>query len=81
MTCTHRSIVIDIAAAALAEVDVDIAHTAIDEALEQDRAAGFSDPSPEEVELLVSGDEDGNLSADLRAAHPALDALLDLEMT
>lgn len=50
-------------------------------ALDADRGAGFRDPTPEEVLLLVQGGEDGAPPPGLCAAHPALDALLTREMT
>lgn len=49
-------------------------------ALNADRGAGFRDPTAEEVELLVQGGDDGEPPPELRAAHPALDALLTREM-
>jgi hypothetical protein len=54
----------------------------IESALDADRGAGFQDPTPEEVLLLVQGDDpDGQPPPELCAAHPALDALLTREMT
>lgn len=50
-------------------------------ALDSDRSAGFSDPTKAEADLLVMGDGDGQISPDLIAKHPALNALLTDEMT
>lgn len=50
-------------------------------ALAEDRKAGFRDPTPDEVLLLVQGGDDEEPPAELRAQHPALDALLTREMT
>ena len=50
-------------------------------ALEADRAAGFQDPTPAEVLLLVQGGKNGQPPPELCAQHPALDALLVREMT
>jgi len=54
---------------------------AIVAALDADRGVGFADPTADEVTLLVCGGDDGVPPAKLRAAHPALDALLIEEMT
>jgi len=54
---------------------------AIASALDADRGAGFRDPAPDEVGTLVQGWEDDERLPALRAAHPALDALLNQEMT
>lgn len=56
-----------------------IPHADIASALDADRGAGFRDPLFAEVDALVQGGDDGVVPAELRAAHPALNVLLQRE--
>lgn len=74
-------IVREIASCAFCDNGAMISLDDIAAALDADRGAGFRDPTPDEVTLLVEGGHDGAPPSELRAAHPALDALLTTEMT
>ena len=76
-----RPIVRTIASCAFCDNGTDIALDDIDAALDIDRASGLNDPSAASVRLLVQGGPNGAVPIHLRRAHPALDALLTMEMT
>ena len=78
---TRRALIHKIGSAAFCDNGAQIACADIASALDADRGAGFQDPSPDEVLLLVQGGDDGQPPPLLCAAHPALDALLTREMT
>ena len=74
-------VVRQIAHVAFCDNGADISLDDIAAALDLDRGAGFSDPSPDEVPLLIRGGESGTPPPELCEKHPALDALLTMEMT
>lgn len=76
-----RAIVRQIASCAFCDNGAMIDVRDIAAALDADRGAGFTDPTLDEVRLLVQGDETGTPPPALCAIHPALDALLTREMT
>ena len=76
-----RPIVSKIGSAAFCDNGAMITYDDIDAALDADRSAGFRDPTTEEVDLLVFGDDDGRIPRRLMKLHPALNALLTREMT
>lgn len=78
---SRRQLIHKIGAAAFCDNGAQISRTAIALALDVDRGAGFQDPTPDEVMLLVQGGEDGKPPPKLCAVHPALEALLTREMT
>lgn len=79
---THSKIVRWISSAAFCDNGAMIKCEDIIAALDADRGAGFQDPTPKEVDLMVQGaDPDGQPPPVLCAQHPALDALLTREMT
>lgn len=78
----HSKIVSWISSAAFCDNGAMIKCADIAAALDADRGAGFRDPTPDEVDLMVQGaDPDGQPPPALCAEHPALDALLTSEMT
>jgi hypothetical protein len=76
-----RTLISTICAGAFCDNGAQIPHRSVERALEEDRKAGFIDPTLDEVTLLISGGPDGEPPASLRESHPALDALLAREMT
>ena len=78
---TRRALIRKIGSAAFCDNGAMISCGDIATALDADRGAGFRDPTPEEVLLMVQGGDDGIPPPDLCAEHPALDALLTREMT
>jgi hypothetical protein len=79
---TRRALIRQIGSAAFCDNGVMISREDIAAALDADRGAGFSDPTPNEVLLLVQGgDSDGQQPPAICVVHPALDALLTREMT
>lgn len=74
-------IVSAIQATARADVGVEIDSDAIYAALKTDRDAGLSDPTLEEMEFLVQGNDEGHPPDELCDRHPALDDLLTRVMT
>ena len=78
---TRRALIHKISSAAFCDNGAMISCKDIALALDADRGAGFADPTPADVLLLVQGGDGGEPPPDLCAAHPALDALLTREMT
>lgn len=77
----HRPIVRAIATCAFCDGGSIIPLVDVAAALDADRGAGFSDPTGAEVAMLVQGDDSGTVPRRIRVRHPALDALLTMEMT
>ena len=77
----HSAIVKAVGSCAFCDNGALISLDDIAAALDADRGAGFRDPTPDEVRLMVQGDDDGVPPPELCTAHPALDALLTTEMT
>ena len=78
---SRRALIHKISSAAFCDNGATLACRDIATALDVDRGAGFMDPIPDEVLLLVQGGDDGTPPSELCAVHPALDALLTREMT
>lgn len=87
---TRHALIRKIGSAAFCDNGAMIVHADIASALDADRGAGFADPTPDEVEQMVFGavlaapidpSWDGSPPPEIRAKHPALDALLTREMT
>ncbi len=77
----RRALIRKIATVAFCDNGAMIFRNKIIAALDADRRAGFRDPTPDEVLLLVQGDADGQPPSVLCEEHPALAALLTREMT
>jgi len=78
---TERVLIGTIGSIAFCDNGALISGTDIGAALDADRAAGFQDPTLDEVSLLIQGDANGKPPSRLIAEHPALSALLTKEMT